>query len=68
MANRKVYARRIASTDPRGPARVRCLGPGKKEHTFLSEHPGERVCGRCRRLQPQLSRAERAVGAPGAAL
>lgn len=33
-------------------ARVRCLGPARKEHTFLSaDATRERVCQECRRLQ-----------------
>jgi hypothetical protein len=35
--------------------RVRCLGPAKEEHTFLSADPrSERICPRCRTLQQAL--------------
>jgi hypothetical protein len=35
--------------------RVRCLGPAKEEHTFLSADPrSERICPRCRTLQNLL--------------
>ncbi len=37
-----------------GQQRVRCLGPVKREHTFVSAAPSERVCPRCRRLQTAM--------------
>ncbi len=37
-----------------GRKRVRCLGPAKGEHTFLSASPGERICPRCRARQRAL--------------
>jgi hypothetical protein len=36
--------------------KVRCLGPGKAEHFFMSANPsGERVCWRCRAKQDNMS-------------
>jgi hypothetical protein len=34
--------------------KVKCLGPGKAEHFFLSNGP--QICGRCRILQKKSSR------------
>ena len=42
--------------------RVRCLGPAKREHTFLSADPKrERICPRCRQLQKFVSLTARGV-------
>jgi hypothetical protein len=52
--------RRTSGLPPK--VRVRCLGPAKHEHTFLSADPKcERICPRCRQLQKFVPLTARAV-------
>lgn len=36
---------------------VRCLGPGRAEHSFISDGPDNRICSRCRAELDRLTRS-----------